>query len=325
MATKNDVSAVSGDKKYENKVKDEAEWTSFVHDGKNNNGPHPAYDYSQIQPHLRYRNAREYAQALQPWLHNYRRLSQMNAICSMMPMYNMSCMGGGNAAGNGWDSSIFRSTGTTNDSNASYNNTQPATPSNNVHSNNTSAPVNGVLYRVPTFWRRVAAELIDFTLLFYIKLLVTLFVMKRWGHMYDSIDYQELFTMEEMDYDKAFAITSEVIAMEIINRLLITIFETLCLRHGIGTVGGATPGKRLLGLKLISGEQIVDQGNGTVLVSPATDVGWLCAFVRSSIKNFTIAFFLPACLTLFFHSHNRTVYDVITKTIVVQNVEPEHR
>ncbi|ESO99171.1 hypothetical protein LOTGIDRAFT_142019, partial [Lottia gigantea] len=136
---------------------------------------------------------------------------------------------------------------------------------------------------------------------------------------YDTVDFQELLSQVEIDYDKAFAITTEVIAMEIINRLLITMFETMCLRHGIGTIGGATPGKRLLGLKLIKAEQIIDRGNGLILVAPATDVGWKGAFIRSAIKNFTIAFFLPACLTLFFHSHNRTVYDVLTKTVVVQN------
>lgn len=40
-----------------------------------------------------------------------------------------------------------------------------------------------------------------------------------------NVDYNLFFNLEEMDYDKAFAITSEVIAMEIVNRLLITMFE----------------------------------------------------------------------------------------------------
>ena len=39
------------------------------------------------------------------------------------------------------------------------------------------------------------------------------------------------FDLNEIDYDKAFAISSEVIAMEIINRLLITVFEVCVFKH----------------------------------------------------------------------------------------------
>lgn len=41
------------------------------------------------------------------------------------------------------------------------------------------------------------------------------------------------------------------------------------------------------------------------------------ALVRSVIKNFTMAFFFPACLTVFIFQHNRAAYDILAKTIVV--------
>ncbi|OPL21130.1 hypothetical protein AM593_06610, partial [Mytilus galloprovincialis] len=79
----------------------------------------------------------------------------------------------------------------------------------------------------------------------------------------------------EMDIDKAFTMTSEIIALEIVNRIMITLFETFCLRKGMGSPGGATPGKRLLGMVVVSCENIMDLGNGKVLVIPAEDIGFI--------------------------------------------------
>lgn len=45
------------------------------------------------------------------------------------------------------------------------------------------------------------------------------------------------------------------------------------------------------------------------------------AFIRSVIKNFSMAFFFPVCLTVFFFQHNRAAYDVISNCAVV---EPLH-
>lgn len=56
--------------------------------------------------------------------------------------------------------------------------------------------------------------------------------------------------------------------------LKIWFLQTLCLRRGIGMVGGATPGKRLLGLRVISCRDIQEVGHNRVLVAPASDIGW---------------------------------------------------
>lgn len=40
--------------------------------------------------------------------------------------------------------------------------------------------------------------------------------------------------------------------------------------------------------------------------------------VRALNKNFSIAFFFPAFITLLFFQHNRTVYDMVAGTIVVK-------
>lgn len=43
----------------------------------------------------------------------------------------------------------------------------------------------------------------------------------------------------------------------------------------MGSPGGATPGKRLLGMVVVSCENIMDLGNGKVLVIPAEDIGFI--------------------------------------------------
>ncbi|KAK2165166.1 hypothetical protein LSH36_54g09032 [Paralvinella palmiformis] len=129
-------------------------------------------------------------------------------------------------------------------------------------------------FKIPPLWKRVAAEFLDFFLLFITKLVVTIFFVEYVGlvdlHHYD---FEYLMTTD-MDYNTAFTMTSELVAMEIVNRVFICIFETLCLRKGLGgTVGGTTPGKRILGLKVISCREVSSLLGRKVLVIPAGNIG----------------------------------------------------
>ncbi|CAG5121513.1 unnamed protein product [Candidula unifasciata] len=289
-------------------------------------------NYNTNQPPVAYRNAREYAQALRPWLWQYQTCVMhsmaANFAVQMQALSFLSSVNNNHYFSLHTTHSRLRvdpyaeRRSQTSNINGSTPHTQPPQQGN----------VQGVVMKIPTFWKRVAAELIDFTFLFYIKMIVSLFLVTELSlgsHIYctllfcssliNSDDLIETFT--ELDYDRAFAITFEVIALEVINRILITIFETLCLYRTLGARGviGATPGKRLMGLKVVSCDSVQCLGHGQVLVSPAGNVSFKNAFLRSIIKNFTIAFFLPACLTLFFFKHNRTAYDVVAHTIVVED------
>ncbi|GAB1606339.1 uncharacterized protein DDB_G0271670-like [Argonauta hians] len=179
-------------------------------------------------------------------------------------------------------------------------------------------------YIIPSLWKRILAELVDFVLLFYIKLIVSVMVMRQMGYIdlekYD-LEYNWYVAMDDFDISKMFHFTSEMILFELLNRISITIVETMCLQRGIGVVGGSTPGKRLLGMKVVSCTEISDLGNGRIRVTPAQDIGLNSALLRSVLKNFTIAFFFPACLTVFFFDHNRAAYDVLAGSIVVQPIE----
>lgn len=281
----------------------------------------PFFQYPSSTQPATYKNAREYAQVLRPWLWQYYTMASMhNFMASLCPS---PCFQRDANQGTSIPLASLGGFGAFGDFQQQANNVQARAP----------PPVNGQVltvphrfvgteYRIPSFWKRVSAELIDFTILFYIKLVVTLIFMREMGFMEDILDYDFLDGLDDLDYNRAFTITYEVIAMEIVNRLLITFFETLCLRQGIGTVGGSTPGKRLMGLKVLFCTNLQDLGSDRVLVAPAGDIGWFRAFIRSIIKNFTIAFFFPACLTVFMFRHNRAAYDILSNTIVVEADDP---
>ncbi|CAL1544930.1 unnamed protein product [Lymnaea stagnalis] len=284
---------------------------------------------SKIPETTVYSNARQYAQALRPWLWQYQNACVMQNVTNnfAMQMQAMAYLQGPLAYN-------FLSTNAhvrqrvdpyANRRAQNFQNGNPPQISVSQQAQQAQQPPHpeGTAFRIPSFWKRFVAELIDFTFLFYIKMAVSLCLMTELSldqlSFLNSEDLLESFN--DLDYDRAFAITFEVIALEILNRVLITIFETLCLYRAAagGRAMGATPGKRLLGLKVVSCDQVYSLRPGQVIVAPAGQISFKNAFLRSVIKNFTIAFFLPACLTLFFFKHNRAVYDIIAHTIVVED------
>nr|XP_022310141.1 protein FAM8A1-like [Crassostrea virginica] len=265
-----------------------------------------------------YKNLREYTDQLHIWLYQYRMWNSMQSISTMFPLMLNHC--------------ASPQLSFPHQSTASHNTTTGArpVPNNTRRSAQNNGAQNqriGTVYSLPPLWKRVAAEIIDFIVLFYLKIMMTVLVLRHMGYLRDDnlievpLDIMPKFDfteITEMDVEKAFSFTSEIIALEIMNRIMITVFETLCLCKGIGgVVGGATPGKRMLGLKVVSCVHVTPHTNGRILVCPAKDIGFFSALVRSVIKNFTMAFFFPACLTVFIFQHNRAAYDILAKTIVV--------
>lgn len=269
-------------------------------------------------PERPYRNLREYTDQLHLWLYQYRMWNSMQSFSTMFPLMLNHCASPQLSFPHNNNSATHNTT-TTTGSTAVGNNTRRTTQFQNQRV--------GSLYSLPPLWKRVAAEIIDFVVLFYLKIMMTVLVLRHMGYLRDDnlievpLDIMPKFDfteITEMDIEKAFSFTSELIALEIMNRIMITIFETLCLCKGIGgAVGGATPGKRMLGLKVVSCLHVAPQAHGRVIVCPAKDIGFFSALVRSVIKNFTMAFFFPACLTVFIFQHNRAAYDILAKTIVV--------
>lgn len=102
-------------------------------------------------------------------------------------------------------------------------------------------------------------------------------------------------------------------------------FQAYWLRGGEGgRIGGSTPGKNLFGLRVVlcyQAHPIPGQPSDVVSVTPGTDLGWGWALTRALSKNIFLALIYPLCFAFFFFKFNRLGYDVLSHSIVVENVD----
>uniref|UniRef100_UPI00398F8B7A protein FAM8A1 n=1 Tax=Pristiophorus japonicus TaxID=55135 RepID=UPI00398F8B7A len=168
-------------------------------------------------------------------------------------------------------------------------------------------------YTIPSLMQRFLAEMVDFLILFLLKAVVVLTVMHICG-IKDLSKFALNYIIEEIDEDTSLEDLQKMMAVALMYRLLVCFYEIVCLWG----VGGATPGKFLLGLRVVSCDSSVLVAPNRVLVIPAQNVSISSSAIRALIKNFSIAFFFPAFVTLLFFQHNRTAYDIVAGTIVVK-------
>ncbi|KAG8225824.1 hypothetical protein J437_LFUL005631 [Ladona fulva] len=197
--------------------------------------------------------------------------------------------------------------------------------------------VGGVIYKIPSLWKRCVAEFLDFLLLFSAKLMITFIAVDFLDVIdLDKYDLESLQQNEDFDYQMALDMISELFVLELVHNIVACIFEAMCICRGsAGRPGGATPGKSIMGLRVVLSEHIVAVNNSDlpppirregvfVRVIPGGDLGFWWALCRSFVKNFFLAFFFPVCVTMFFSTYNRTAYDNISHSIVVEEV-PRHQ
>jgi len=180
-------------------------------------------------------------------------------------------------------------------------------------------------FSIPPLWKRIVAEIIDFFILFILKLVVT-YIAVDWFSLIDVDRYDISFltaasgavSKADLDFQTAVDFTSDFVLLESIHRLVVCIFEALCLHRGFGgRRGGATPGKYIMGLRVVSCFQIAGMAEpGRVQVTPAKDIGFMGATIRAVLKNAAMAFFVPVFFTFIY---NRTVYDIMSKSIVIED------
>jgi len=186
-------------------------------------------------------------------------------------------------------------------------------------------------FSIPPLWKRIVAEIIDFFILFILKLVVT-YIAVDWFSLIDVDRYDISFltaasgavSKADLDFQTAVDFTSDFVLLESIHRLVVCIFEALCLHRGFGgRRGGATPGKYLMGLRVVSCFQIAGMAEpGRVQVTPAKDIGFMGATIRAVLKNAAMAFFVPVFFTFIY---NRTVYDIMSKSIVIEDPNRRRR
>ncbi|XP_061598317.1 protein FAM8A1-like [Cololabis saira] len=167
----------------------------------------------------------------------------------------------------------------------------------------------GQEYAISSAFQRFLAEMVDF---FILVILMIDFLV---GRIYENMS------------------TVERLAVALVYRLLVSFYETLF----IWGADGATPGKFLLGLRVMTCATSTLVRPNRILVVPASNVSLSASAVRALIKNcfiafllfifstplmnqnFSIAFLFPVFIPLLYLQHNRTVYDIVAGTIVVQH------
>ncbi|CAN9514272.1 unnamed protein product [Ophioblennius macclurei] len=178
---------------------------------------------------------------------------------------------------------------------------------------NGNAPRPGREYSIPSPLQRLMAEMVDFFILFFIKATIIISIMHLSG-IKDVSKFAMHFIVEEIDEDTSMEELQKMMLVALVYRILVCFYEIVC----IWGAGGATPGKFLIGLRVVTCDSSVLVQPNRVLVVPATNVSLSASTVRALNKNFSIAFFFPAFITLLFFQHNRTVYDMVAGTIVVK-------
>ncbi|XP_052473405.1 protein FAM8A1-like [Carassius gibelio] len=178
---------------------------------------------------------------------------------------------------------------------------------------NGDAQQPGREYYIPSPFQRFLAEMVDFFILFFIKATIILSIVHLSG-MKDISKFAMHFIVEEIDEDTSMEELQKMMLVALVYRILVCFYEIIC----IWGAGGATPGKFLIGLRVVTCDSSVLVQPNRVLVVPATNVTLSASTVRALNKNFSIAFFFPAFITLLFFQHNRTVYDIVAGTIVVK-------
>ncbi|CAJ1083459.1 protein FAM8A1 [Xyrichtys novacula] len=193
--------------------------------------------------------------------------------------------------------------------------TTPATASDGrpVHQQNGNPPQAGREYTIPSPLQRFLAETVDFFILFCVKATIVLWIMHLSG-MKDIAKFVTQFIVEEIDENTSMEDLQKMMVVALVYRVLVCVYEVIC----IWGAGGATPGKFLLGLRVVTCDTSTLVQPNRVFVVPASNVSLSASTVRALNKNFSIAFLFPVFITLLFFQHNRTVYDIVAGTIVVQ-------
>ncbi|KAJ8004709.1 hypothetical protein DPEC_G00139120 [Dallia pectoralis] len=189
----------------------------------------------------------------------------------------------------------------------------PSVPAQQHPHQNGNGQRPGREYSIPSPLQRFMAEMVDFFILFFIKATIILSLMHLSG-MTEMSKFAMHFIVEEIDEDTSMEELQKMMLVALVYRIIVCFYEIVC----IWGAGGATPGKFLLGLQVVTCDTSVLIQPNRVLVIPATNVALSASTVRALNKNFSIAFFFPAFITLLFFQHNRTVYDMVAGTIVVK-------
>lgn len=190
-----------------------------------------------------------------------------------------------------------------------------------------------------SFWKRIAAEMIDAIIMLTVKIILLSILFYEF-----QFDFKFVFGKNTNQLSGIFLsafdvsidfvkLSSDFIAIIILTKFMMCIYDCLWITLN----SGATPGKQFMGLRVLYVEAVVPRQRGPrqlarpifsifqvqrqpcwVKLYPGESPTLLRSFIRSVAKHIVITLFFPTCFILIFLRNNRTTYDVISKTIVVE-------
>lgn len=170
---------------------------------------------------------------------------------------------------------------------------------------------------IPPLWKRMVAELMDFLILFLVKMALTFLLLES----FDIIDMEfygfESFQKNLENPEVAMPMAIEWLTLEFLHRLIVCAYETYFLKGKFF----ATPGKRYMGLMVITVENISPvpgRMTETISATGAAPLGWQKSLTRAAMKNLFVGLLLPLCVAFYIFPHNRTSYDMMSNSIVVE-------
>uniref|UniRef100_A0A1I8BQN6 RDD domain-containing protein n=1 Tax=Meloidogyne hapla TaxID=6305 RepID=A0A1I8BQN6_MELHA len=105
-------------------------------------------------------------------------------------------------------------------------------------------------FEIPSFFRRIAAEAIDSIILFVFKLLLVYTLVE--ADLIDLDQFESILTAHA-DLQTLIDVTQGLFSVELFFKLIVAVIEALCITYGMTNIPiGCTPGKKLLGIKVIS-------------------------------------------------------------------------
>lgn len=209
----------------------------------------------------------------------------------------------------------------------------------------------GYEYVLAPFWKRIAAEIIDTIILLTIKIgfifcMINFFDVKfifqidRYGFQRTAGD-DDNFNLLLYSLD-LFAFSSDLILLEFATKFVVCVYEAIWT-----TKRGATPGKAVMGLSIryVEAVHTLPQNDNNaavppppvnviipisllslqrmhqsvrVLLFPGDVPNFQRALMRALCKSIITTVLFPMFFLMVFMKNNRTVYDIMTKTIVVE-------
>ncbi|XP_016388597.1 protein FAM8A1-like [Sinocyclocheilus rhinocerous] len=168
---------------------------------------------------------------------------------------------------------------------------RPAAAATSSSAERAPAQPAGREYTIPSPLRRFLAETVDFFILFCVKATIVLWIMHLSG-MRDISKFMMQFIVEEIDENTSLEDLQKMMVVALAYRVLVCVYEIIC----IWGAGGATPGKFLLGLRVVTCDTTVLVQPNQVLVVPASSVSLSARDERCALLKFDI------------HSHSKQAF-----------------